>query len=191
MGIKHWMTALWVAGMVVCGTQDLSAQTGTVEHIRETYAEVNIGIGQCSGKSPEACGYFLTTIAVNAQQHPWPDVGIYHVTTQLWSTIVPSTEGEAVGLRKVNVETARSDRQEHEEYLFDDQGQLMFYYFKLTMEKDVLAEHRFYFSDGALIAYKEKVVADEAEPRNYAESDAGQVRKQGAAMQDLFKSSLN
>lgn len=179
--------------MIGSGCSSAVAQDGPeVKKIRAAYGEVNNAIAKCGeGDEENLCGYYLNTMNVNRNGGPWAAVGIYQSTQDFWYQFADGEEGQEMHLRKVNVKTLRSSRAENEEFLFDEKGQLMFYYFKMTNGEVLGQELRFYFDKGKLVDYKEKVVEDEKEYQRYTKADFAAVLKDAKRYATLFEASFN
>ena len=175
------------------GCSSAVAQDGPeVKKIRAEYSEVTNAIAKCGeGSDENLCGYYLNTMNVNRYGGPWAAVGIYQSTQDFWYAFADGEEGQEMHLRKVNVKTLRSSRQENEEFLFDENGQLMFYYFKLTNAESVGQELRFYFDKGKLVDYKEKIADEEKEYQRYTKADFAAVLKDAKRYATLFEASFN
>jgi hypothetical protein len=178
---------------ILCFGAVWGQENAAVLKVRSLYNEVNTAISNCNAAPEEPCGYYVNTLTRNRQGQPWAAVGNYTGTSDFWYQ-GGSAEGENGPnyiLRKINVETTRSARQESEEYLFDAAGKLIFYYFKLAgIEDEGAQEFRFYFERGKLIHYTEKLYAAEEPYRQYQKSDATKVLQQADKMVEWFQESL-
>lgn len=178
-----WMG--WVAALPL-QAQDHAA----VQYIRAIYKAVNDGIAACEPDAAESCGYYQNTLVVNRQSQPWAVVGIYTAVQDFWYCAVDGTEGPRYTLRKVNAKTQRSARTEHEEWLYDSDGKLLFYFFKLAGDGQEGQELRFYFDNERLVGYVEDVSASERAYQQWEKSDAPAILKAAQELNEWFQKTL-
>lgn len=186
---------LWWPGilflLLYCTACQLPAQKrGAIEEIRALYQQVNGQIARCTGPE-DPCGYYLNTLVINKKEDPWPAVGTYQVQHDFWYTGGMTEEGMAHDLHKVNIVTQRSALLENEELLFDADGELVFYYFKLGDGEGSGQENRYYFSEGKLVDYKEKISEEEVEYQRWKKSDAQKVVGNSERLKKLFFATLD
>jgi hypothetical protein len=172
----------------------LFASTATaqdVKGIRAVYQEVQAAVSICNENPGEPCGYFVNTLTLNRQDQPWPVVGIFASVQDFWYQRNEAEEEPSHQLRKVNITTSRSNRTENEEYLWDAEGELIFYFFKLGTPDDAAAqEFRFYFVKGKLVDYAEKVSEAEKDYQQWKKADAADVQEAGKKLHELFLRTL-
>lgn len=133
-----------------CGSQVAAQQRDKrIEGIRRLETEINSQIA-LNDKEELAAPVFRNQLVVNANEHPWPVVGIYKSVIRFYYTF-SGREGEPYPnkLLKITVETRRSDRGESAEYLFNAAGQLVFCLAK--NEGDSQEVSRYYFAGRRLI----------------------------------------
>jgi hypothetical protein len=163
-----------------------------VQQIREMYIEVNEGVAKCGNTEENEgfCEYYLNTVNVNHFGKAWPAVGIYQSTQDFWGQMVELGDGPEMILRKVKILTTRSNRHETEEFLFDTGGELCFYFFKLEHDAAVGQELRFYFTNGKLVDYKEKIAPDEKEYQQYKRADFTVVKASAEKLVAAYQASI-
>jgi hypothetical protein len=166
-----------------------SIQAQGVPQIRAVYQEVQAAIALCNETPGEPCGWFVNTLLFNKQSQPWPVVGILESEQDFWYN--DDAEGDKYHLRKVNIKTSRSNRTENEEYLWGENGELLFYFFQLsTPDEPSAQEFRFYFAKGKLVDYAEKVSEAEKDYQQWKKDDAGLVQKAAEKLNELFLRTL-
>lgn len=157
--------------------------------IRARYQAVNMGIAACDAKPEEPCGYYLDLLSVNKRNAPWAAVGIFQSEQQFWYYSYEGDEGSKMQLAKINIASSRSDRKEHEEFLFDEQGNLCFYFFKMTGSDAKTQEARFYFKDGILVEYLENISPEEKDYQQWGKAQANDVLEYANRMLQQFENS--
>lgn len=187
-GLKAAAAAFFLLFVLLCSAANVSGQD--VARIRAIYKEVNSAIATCNAAPEEPCGYYLNSLTLNKQGQPWPAVGIFTETTDFWYVRVDNEDEPEYVLRKVNIKTARSNRTESEEYLFDEEGHLLFFFLKSTGNEAESQELRFYFCDGKLIDYAEKVTAAEQQYQILHREDDTQLQLHAKELVELFRRTL-
>lgn len=122
----------------------------TIEEIRRLDRQVNEQIAE-SERVVEGTGVYCNELVVNKGDKPWPAVGIYRTVFKFYYTFGDREKDPYPNaLLKITVTTRRSSRHEYAEYLFNPEGQLIFYYEKKD-EEGSPAERRYYFASERLI----------------------------------------
>lgn len=160
-----------------------------IQEIRRQYIAVNQDIELCKQLEDEPCNLYKNTLSTNTQDKPWAAVGTYQSVIDFWYKNVPNDGPPKYGLFKVNAKTLRSARTEFEEYLFDLNGNLIFYFFKLDGDGNAenQQEYRFYFQAEKLIEYKENIGNEEEEYQIYSNTDAKTILEKAADLQLVFR----
>jgi hypothetical protein len=185
--------SLIICMMVFLGLPRAYAQDSpAVLEIRASYNAFNEGIRQCEDAPDNFCGYYLNSSQVNVHNGPWRAVGIYQSDERFWGQ---PQENEGIDndkpvLRKVEIQSVRSARQEVEEFFFDEAGKLSFYFFKMESEDRTLQEYRFYFKAGKLVDYKEKVDPAELQYQNYHKADFEAISKDAQRLIAAYRASF-
>ena len=174
------------ATVILFAINTLPAQDNAeILKIRAIYNEINSSIVNCQKQVEEPCGLYLNTLEINKGNEPWAAVGIYHSNQDFWYTS-SDEEANTYKLRKINMKTERSARMEQEEYLFDEAGTLIFYFFQLSGGGKNLQTYRFYFNEEKLIDYKEKLEEEELNFRVFAQEEEAAVLEKANALKQLF-----
>ncbi len=173
----------------------LTAQNNVeVNHIRAVYKEIGDKILECqNAEEPEACRLYLNSLTVNKKNSPWAAVGNYGAVRDFWFErgSMEGENGPSYVLRKLNITSKRSANDQNEEYLFDSEGNLLFYYFKeFSGNNEKTCENRFYFKGDKLVEYTEKVNEEEAEYQLYHKDDAALVLGQAKRLKEFFQGTL-
>lgn len=129
--------------ILLIGISDLAfSQTEKrIEEIRKIYQEVNKNVAECEANG-DTSTTFLTEMTVNKNNGSYPAVGIYKTTVKFYYTYGDREKNPYPNrLLKIMLTTNRSNRTETSEYLFDEKGQLIFYF-----EKKEDGERRIYLS---------------------------------------------
>jgi hypothetical protein len=125
------------AGRTLCVAQT----SGRIEAIKKICQKTNEDIAR-SEESPEISTIFLTELAVNRNNGPYPAVGIYRTVVKFYYTFGDrEKEPYPNRLLKIIVATDRSDRKEHSEFVFNEAAQVIFY-----LEKKDNIERRLYLA---------------------------------------------
>ena len=125
------------AGRTLCVAQT----SGRIEAIKKICQKTNEDIAR-SEESPEISTIFLTELAVNRNNGPYPAVGIYRTVVKFYYTFGDrEKEPYPNRLLKIIVATDRSDRKEHSEFVFNETEQMIFY-----LEKKDNIERRLYLA---------------------------------------------
>lgn len=114
----------------------------TIEEIREEYNTANEMI-----QNEE---FYVTQINVNSSGMSFPATGIYEKTALLYWECDPESD-DFYHLVKVHCRKTISAFEEYSEMLFNDRGQLIFFYRKGRYGENPEDESRFYFSEWRLI----------------------------------------
>lgn len=137
--------------LLVIFVSDLGAQTDRrIEAISNLRQKIDEDIAR-SVAEPEYSNIYLTELAVNKNNGSYPAVGIYRPTAKFYYTYGDrEKEPYPNRLMKIVVAVARSDRQEHSEFVFDESEQLIFY-----LEKKDGVERRVHFGAGRAIRFEQ------------------------------------
>lgn len=123
-----------------CSISALSQTEKRIEEIRRIYQEVNKNVAECEVNG-DTSTTFLTEMVVNKNDGSYPAVGIYKTTVKFYYTFGDREKNPYPNrLLKIVVTTNRSNRTENTEFLFDEKGQLIFYFEKKEEEKRVYFE---------------------------------------------------
>lgn len=124
-----------------CATFSFSQTDRRVEEIRKIYQETNKKVTECE-ENGNTSTTFLTQMVVNQNGGSYPAVGIYKTVVKFYYTFGDREKNPYPNrLLKILVTTKRAALTEISEYLFDEQGQLIFYF-----EKKEDVERRVYFT---------------------------------------------
>lgn len=135
-----------VLSSVLATYSQLASADSTVATIRETYKKVNDRIAEME-KAPEYSSVFVTEVVVNKNNASYPAVGIYNSTVRLYYTYGDREKNPYPDrLLKATVTTRRSSGTELYEYLFAQNGELIF-----AFDKKDGAERRAYFRSTRLV----------------------------------------
>lgn len=139
------------------------AQDKQIEKIRLIYNETSRQITEAekafaAAKKDGAIAetdIFLTELNFNRGKTSYPAVGIFREDAKFYFTFGTNENPYPDRLLKIVTITYRSATVEHREYLFDSNGQLIFYFEDPDMENmDKTEEMRLYFSNGKLIRFQ-------------------------------------
>ena len=133
----------------------VSAQEKSVERIKRLYEEIGkkIELSEKGIEESQYAGIFCTELVINNSKHVCPVVGNYEVTYKFYFELA-HTEGHEFPdrLRKVVMNSSMSTRSYYSEYLFDEEGALVFYFTKPNEppigDEPQRAEQRIYFTGG-------------------------------------------
>lgn len=125
-----------------------------IKEISKRYEEVNNGIKQSIDQfkkgEPEGAHYYTNELVVNKNNKQWPAVGIYKKTITFWYTDDPNHNEDEDGISVLDKITVveNSTYTQNSEYLFNDKGELIFYYFFYIHNsgKPDKEEYRFYYT---------------------------------------------
>jgi hypothetical protein len=153
---KHGRVLLKYSALIfslgfIYGALPANAQTNDkrVEEIRSIYQETNEQIAAAEKNFPEST-IFLTELAVNKGGTMYPAVGTFRNTIKFYYTYGDREKNPYPDrLLKITVSTDRAAHREWSEYLFDQSGQLIFYYEKMGAGAE--DESRFYFASDKII----------------------------------------
>jgi hypothetical protein len=123
-----------------CSFSAFSQTEKRIEEIRKIYHEVNRKVVECEVNG-DTSTTFLTEIIVNKNDGPYPAVGIYKTTVKFYYTFGDREKNPYPNrLLKIIVTTNRSAMTENLEFLFNEKGQLIFYFEKKEEERRVYFE---------------------------------------------------
>lgn len=187
MNNRFTRTGILVVLLFVGCNADLAAgqTTQRIEAIKKIYQKANEVIA-LSEQSPDASTTFLTELTVNKNLSPYPAVGIYKTVARFYYTFGDREKNPYPDrLLKIILSTDRSDRKEFSEFVFDQAGQLVFYF-----EKKDDIERRLYLTSERLIRLQEGERSLRLETRSQAAMVAT-VLKEKANLVAIFRRSLN
>ena len=125
-----------------------------IEKIRSVYTDIaeKARLAETDEEQGQYGALVMNEIVVNKSRHQWRAVGIYGQTYRFFYNGGDS-EKHLYPDHLVMVKGSRavSGRKYDEEYLFDDAGQLVFYYQRSQNDDSSPAERRIYFSLGRAI----------------------------------------
>lgn len=120
-----------------CSISAFSQTEKRIEEIRKIYQEVNKNVAECEVNG-DTSTTFLTEMIVNKNDGSYPAVGIYKTTVKFYYTFGDREKNPYPNrLMKIMVTTNRSATTETSEFLFSEQGQLIFYFEKKEEERRV------------------------------------------------------
>lgn len=133
----------------------VSAQEKAVERIKRLYEDIGkkIDLSENGTEESQFAGIFCNELVVNKNKHIWPVVGNYEMTYKFYYELA-HTEGHPYPdrLRKVVMKSSMSARSYYSEYLFDEEGALVFYFTKPNEppigDEPQRVEQRIYFARG-------------------------------------------
>lgn len=179
---------IFALAFVVCAQTERS-----VSAIRERYNDIAEKARLC--ESDEDRGQFgdlfLNTLNINSRNHQWRAVGIYGQTYRFFYKQVDD-ERRLYPDQLVFVKTERrvSDRIYFEEYLYSDNGALMFYFQKAENDAQLPSERRVYFLRTKVIR-----VAEDSKTRDRITTKdaatAKEILTQSRKIQEIFTRSIN
>ena len=117
-------------------------------------------------------------------------MGIYQITTVLWYEMDEESEEPRFPLVKVTTETHRSALLENEVLYYSPEGDLIFYQLTVGEAGSPIQEFRFFFDQGKLAGYEERVAPEEEDYRRWSRKDASKVFEMGADYQSLLEATL-
>lgn len=124
-----------------------------IKEIREEYTTLKSAIERIEKSDEQAhqSALAVNELVVNKLNKSWPAVGNYSVVYRFYYEQTGEQHYPET-LLMVTKKTVSAARTYYQEYLFEETGELMFYFTK--SESD--GEHRIYFKDGKLLDYKGK-----------------------------------
>lgn len=134
--------------ILLCGTLSIvSAQTEKqIDAIKQIYKETNEKIAECE-ENGEYSSTFLSELIVNKNNGQYPAVGIFNSKFKFYYTYGDREKNPYPSrLLKIVMETRRSANIEKYEFLFNETGQLIFY-FEAKNEEEI----RVYYSAEKMI----------------------------------------
>ncbi|HPI00278.1 MAG TPA: hypothetical protein PK772_08110 [Chitinophagaceae bacterium] len=176
-------------------SSSIYAQSEKIKQIRSDYEETTAAINSCDD-DPE-CTFYCNQFTINSNNKAWRAVGIYNKTIKFWYTDQPdmNTEGGAgkdgIGVLKKITITTKSTYTENLEYLFDDKGQLQFFYYTYAYntQDPEKQEYRFYFSNNKLLYFTEKTDKS-VKNKNYKKQSWLQILKDAKKYQTTFLNTI-
>lgn len=144
--MKILLSILLVIAFAIVNAAAQKDDAALVAEIREAYKKVNEQIAEMQ-KAPEYSSVFVTEIVVNKNNASYPAVGVYNSTVRLYYTYGDREKNPYPDrLLKATVTTRRSSRTETYEYMFGENGELIF-----AFEKKDKIERRAYFRSSRLV----------------------------------------
>lgn len=154
-----------------------------IEEIRRIYREVNKKIAECN-ENGDTSNTFLTEVVVNKNKGSYPAVGIYKSVVRFYYTFGDREKDPYPNrLLKVMMTTNRSAMTETSEFLFDEKGNLIFYFEKNVTEK------RLYFALGKPIQGLEGTNSIDLKSKASTEL-VRQIAEQQQRLSAIFQKSL-
>ena len=164
-----------------------------VESIRKAYADAaeKARLAETDDEHGEIGELVMNELTVNSRNHQWRAVGIYG---QAFKFFYKGGNSEAHlypdELVMVKAERSVSNRKYKEEYLFDGNGRLIFYFQRAENDEMVPAERRIYFDAGRAV----RVIEDGKTRDNLSAADLRSAREVQAAavkLRDVFLRTIN
>ena len=180
---------LLVIVIIVGATGTLRAQKDsaeTIEQIRRIYNQTTDRIAAAEKNFPES-DVFFSELIVNKGGTMYPAVGIFRSVYEFYYTYGDREKDPYPNrLLKVSVSTKRSAMREYSEYLYDEAGNLIFYFEKLSDEPEV----RIYFVGNRIVRFQR---GDKIVGKNGREeiSAAKAVQTQAAGIVEIFRNSIS
>lgn len=134
--------------LFILGSCKSSVAQSEIQPIRAAYQEIGAQIKECKN-SIDPCGLYLATWELNKDGEPWRAVGNHNQTFEFWYI---EREDEPMTYQPLKVMATRvvSAYKIYEEWLFNEKGDLLFYYLKDESDENQ-PEKRYYFNNGELI----------------------------------------
>ena len=164
-----------------------------VESIRKAYADAaeKARLAETDDEHGEIGELVMNELTVNSRNHQWRAVGIYG---QAFKFFYKGGNSEAHlypdELVMVKAERSVSNRKYKEEYLFDGNGRLIFYFQRAENDEMVPAERRIYFDAGRAV----RVIEDGKTRDKLSAADLRSAREVKAAavkLRDVFLRTIN
>jgi hypothetical protein len=166
-----------------CFSAAFSQSDKRIEETRRIYQETNKKIAECEANG-DTSTTFLTEMFINKNNGPYPAVGIYKTVIKFYYTFGDREKNQYPDrLLKINLTTNRAAMTENYEFLFNEQGQLIFYFEK----KD--GELRVYFAQGKPILLLEGEKRLDLKSKRAAEFSQNIFRQQ-QNLEMIFRNSL-
>lgn len=169
---------------ITCFSSAFSQTDKRIEEIRKIYQEVNKKVAECE-QNGDTSTTFLTEIVVNKNDGPYPAVGIYKSVIKFYYTFGDREKNPYPNrLLKIAITTNRSATTETSEFLFNESGQLIFYF-----ENKEETERRIYFFGEKPIQFLDgkKIIEPKSKPTiRFAQ----EIAKQRQKMVSIFQNSL-
>jgi hypothetical protein len=155
-----------------------------VEEIDRLRAKTDQDIAK-SEAEPEYSNIYLTELAVNKNDGPYPAVGIYRPVVKFYYTFGDREKDPYPNrLLKIVVVIDRSNRKEQAEFVFDQREQLIFH-----LEKKDEIERRAYFAAGRPLRLLQNGRTESLKSRAQKQIVAA-ILKQHAGLVGIFRRSL-
>ena len=164
-----------------------------VESTRKAYADAaeKARLAETDDEHGEIGELVMNELTVNSRNHQWRAVGIYG---QAFKFFYKGGNSEAHlypdELVMVKAERSVSNRKYKEEYLFDGNGRLIFYFQRAENDEMVPAERRIYFDAGRAV----RVIEDGKTRDKLSAADLRSAREVKAAavkLRDVFLRTIN
>ncbi len=164
-----------------------------VESTRKAYADAaeKARLAETDDEHGEIGELVMNELTVNSRNHQWRAVGIYG---QAFKFFYKGGNSEAHlypdELVMVKAERSVSNRKYKEEYLFDGNGRLIFYFQRAENDEMVPAERRIYFDAGRAV----RVIEDGKTRDKLSAADLRSAREVQAAavkLRDVFLRTIN
>lgn len=177
----------------------IHAQEKQIKDISDIYKTVTASIDSAEKDADYMMygPYYCNQLLVNTGNKPWRAVGIYEKNIKFWYIDEPNhnkeidVEKNGIGvLRKIST-VVHSTYTENSEYLFNEKGQLIFFYYKYNYNNGdpETQEYRFYFSKNILIKYIATVPPTTTD-KFYKKEDFNKVLKKAKQYQAMFLNSF-
>jgi len=127
--------------VLVCQSIAFSQQVERISKIKEIYYKINNDV--------ESNALYCNEFVLNKGKLPWPAVGIYQEKMQFFYDY--NTQYGSYDLKKIVIKAEHSITKTYIEFLFNDSGNLIFYYYSFQRDHDGKLERRCYFYNNILI----------------------------------------
>jgi len=129
--------------LLLCGALVFAQTEKQIDAIKQIYKETNEKIAECE-ENGEYSSTFLSEMVVNKNNGSYPAVGIFNSVFKFYYTYGNREKNPYPNrLLKIVIETKRAANSEKYEYLFNQNGQLIFY-FESKNEAEKIKERRVY-----------------------------------------------
>lgn len=129
--------------LLLCGALVFAQTEKQIDAIKQIYKETNEKIAECE-ENGEYSSTFLSELVVNKNNGSYPAVGIFNSVFKFYYTYGNREKNPYPNrLLKIVIETKRAANSEKYEYLFNQNGQLIFY-FESKNEAEKIKERRVY-----------------------------------------------
>lgn len=182
--LKFAVKLIFIVGVFACFLPVFSQNEKRIEEIRKIYQETNQKITECE-ENGETSTTFLTELTANKNGGSYPAVGIYKTVVKFYYTFGDREKNPYPNrLMKIIVTTNRSSRTENAEFLFNEQGKLIFYF-----EKKDEIEKRIYFTEEKPIRILEGEKTLDLKSKSATEF-IKQITNQSLNLRVIFQNSL-